>query len=51
MQPWKEDSFVCDEIVKLLWRSGTDAVLPQPGFCTNTLRYAIGKRSEDGHAH
>jgi len=54
MQPWEEDSFVRDELVKRLWVGGDAAVLPDPGFCTNNLRYAIqqsGGQGGDGHAH
>ena len=43
MQPWEEDSFVCDELVKRLW-GGDSGHLPEPGFCTTALRYAVQAR-------
>jgi type VI secretion system secreted protein VgrG len=44
MQPWEEDSFVCDELVKRLWSGDPDSLLPEPGFCTTALRYAVQAR-------
>jgi hypothetical protein len=44
MQPWEEDSFVCDELVKRLWSGDPGNLLPEPGFCTTALRYAIQAR-------
>ena len=43
IQPWEEESFVCDELVKRLW-SGDSDHLPEPGFCTTALRYAVRAR-------
>ena len=44
MQPWEEDSFACDELVKRLWSGDPDNLLPEPGFCTTALRYAVQAR-------
>jgi type VI secretion system secreted protein VgrG len=44
MQPWEEDSFVCDELVKRLWSGDPGNLLPEPGFCTTALRYAVQAR-------
>jgi type VI secretion system secreted protein VgrG len=56
MQPWEEDSFVCDELVKRLWGGDPGILLPEPGFCTTALRYTLQSRGngtpgEAGHAH
>lgn len=45
MQPWEEDSFVCDELVKRLWSGDPGNLLPEPGFCTTALTYAVGSRN------
>jgi type VI secretion system secreted protein VgrG len=44
MRPWEEDSFVCDELVKRLWRGAADSLLPEPGFCTAALTHALAVR-------
>jgi type VI secretion system secreted protein VgrG len=44
MQLWEEDSFACDELVKRLWGGDSGNLLPEPGFCTTALRYAIQVR-------
>ncbi len=44
MQPWEEDSFACDELVKRLCSGDPDNLLPEPGFCTTALRYAVRAR-------
>ncbi|MCY1238825.1 hypothetical protein D9M72_515830 [compost metagenome] len=44
MQPWEEDGFACDELVKRLWVGDSDNHLPEPGFCTTALRYALRGR-------
>ncbi len=55
-QLWEEDSFACDELVKGLWLGDPDSLLPEPGFCTSALRYAVqvrglGAQKADSHAH
>lgn len=56
MQPWEEDGFACDELLKRLWRGDPGSLVPEPGFCTTALRYAvqarrIGTPGADNHAH
>jgi len=56
MQPWEEDSFVCDELVKRLWSGDPGILLPEPGFCTTALRYSLqsrgnGTSGEASHAN
>lgn len=47
-RPWEEDSFACEEVVKQLWRGDVGGLLPEPGFCTNALRYALRARADGG---
>jgi hypothetical protein len=56
MQPWEEDSFVCEEVVKRLWRGDSGNFLPTPGFCTAALEYGVkfrnsAARGETGNAN
>jgi type VI secretion system secreted protein VgrG len=56
MQPWEEDGFICDELVKRLWSGDPGILLPEPGFCTTALRYTLqsrgnGASGEASHAH
>jgi hypothetical protein len=44
IRPWEEDSFVCDELVKRLWRDAAGSLLPEPGFCTAALIHALAVR-------
>lgn len=55
-QPWEEDSFACDEVVRRLWGGDHGDLLPAPGFCTKALEFAIRPRynaapGEAGHAN
>ena len=44
MQPWEEDGFVCDELVKRPWSGDPGILLPEPGYCTTALRYTLQSR-------